>query len=201
MDFTDLKNTLEKHRFKVCCFDTKEAAADYLDAQIDGKTVAFGGSVTLAAMGLKEKLGAHNTVIWHWFPAEGKSRGETLAEAAHSDIYIASANALAMTGEIVNIDGGCNRITSLVYGHGKVYYVIGRNKITANVQEAMDRARNIASPINAKRLGRKTPCAAEGTKCYDCNSPERICNTMTITWRPSFGVDVEILLVDEDLGF
>ena len=201
MDFTELKNTLEKHRFKVSCFDSKEAAADYLDQQIDGTTVAFGGSVTVKQMGLYERLGAHNAVAWHWNVPEGKTRAQVYTEAGHAEVYIASANGLAMTGEIVNIDGAGNRVTSLIYGHKRVYYVIGRNKIVPGFHEAVERARNIAAPPNAKRLGLATPCAAEGKKCFDCNSPQRICNAMTVVWRPCMGVDAEIVLIDEDLGF
>ena len=201
MDFTELKKTLESHRFKVSCFESKEDAAEYLDQQIDGKTVAFGGSMTVKQMGLAEKLGAHNQVAWHWMVPEGKTPKQVYDEAGHAEVYIASANALAMTGEIINIDGRCNRISSLIYGHDKVYYVIGRNKIAPGFHEAVERARQKAAPPNAKRLGLKTPCAAEGRQCFDCNSPQRICNSMTVTWRPSAGLDVEIVLIDEDLGF
>ena len=201
MNFTDIKKTLEKNGFKVSCFETGAAAAEYLDGQIDGKSVAFGGSVTVTQLGLMEKLGAHNTIVSHWKVPEGKTQKEVLVEAMTTDIYIASANALAATGEIINIDGRGNRITSLVYGHDKVYYVIGRNKIAPDFHSAVERARNIAGPLNAKRLGRKTPCAIEGKKCFDCNSPERICRTMTVTWKASMGLDVEIVLIDEDLGY
>ena len=201
MDFADIKKTLEKNGFAVSCFENKEAAADYLDRQIDGKSVAFGGSVTVREMGLYERLGKHNRVVWHWEIPEGKTNNEVLLEAMTTDIYIASANAIAKTGEIINIDGRGNRITSLVFGHNKVYYVIGRNKIAEDFHSAVERARNVACPMNSKRLSRKTPCAAEGKKCFDCNSPERICRTMTVTWRPSMGLDVEIVLIDEDLGF
>ena len=201
MDFAELKKTLEKNGFKVSCFENKEAAAEYLNAQIDGKTVATGGSVTVKEMGLMESLGKHNTLVSHWKVPAGKTEKEVLAEAMTTDVYIASANAIAKTGEIINIDGRCNRITSLVYGHDKVYYVVGRNKIAEDFHSAVERARNIASPTNAKRLGRKTPCALEGKQCFDCSSPERICRTMTVTWRPSLGLNVEIVLIDEDLGF
>ena len=126
---------------------------------------------------------------------------EVLIKEMTTDVFIASANAIAMTGEIVNIDGRGNRITSLIYGHDKVYYIIGRNKIVPTLDDAVKRAKLYAAPLTAQRLGVNTPCAAEGNKCYDCNSPERICNTMTITWRPSMYLDVELLLIDEDLGY
>ena len=200
MDFTGISSVLTEHGFKVSCFESAEKAAEYLNRQIDGKSVAFGGSVTVSQLGLMESLAEHNTVVSHWKVPEGKTAKEVLREAMTTDVYIASVNALAMTGEIINIDGRGNRITSLVYGHDKVYYVVGRNKIADSYDEAVFRARNVASPMNSRRLERKTPCA-KGGRCFDCNSPERICRTMTVTWRPSFGVDVEVVLIDQDLGY
>ncbi|MBQ9825656.1 MAG: lactate utilization protein [Firmicutes bacterium] len=201
MEFEGIKNTLKKHGFKVSCFRNKEEASAYLNKQIDGKSVGFGGSVTTKQMGLYDSLGTHNEVVWHWVIPEGIDKKEWLAKAMTTDVYIASANALASTGEIINIDGAGNRVSSLVFGHDKVYYLIGRNKIADNYDEAILRARNTAAPMNSKRLGRKTPCAIKGDRCFDCNSPERICRTMTVTWRPTKGVDTEVVLVDEDLGF
>ena len=118
-----------------------------------------------------------------------------------ADVYLTSANALAETGEIVNIDGAGNRVAASLFGHEKVYFVIGRNKLAPTYDEALWRARNIAGPKNAQRLGAKTPCAAKGERCYDCKSPGRICRGLVVLWGPMIGMETEILLVDEDLGF
>lgn len=37
---------------------------------------------------------------------------------------ISSVNGIAETGEIVNIDGNCNRTASAFYGHEKVYLML-----------------------------------------------------------------------------
>lgn len=79
-------------------------------------------------------------------------------EANAASIYITSVNGIAESGEIVNIDGNCNRVASIFYGHEKVYFVIGENKIEKDYDSALYRARNIAAPLNAQRLGVKTPC-------------------------------------------
>lgn len=105
------------------------------------------------------------------------------------------------TGEIVNIDGNCNRVASLLYGHEKVYLVIGRNKIRETYEEALFRARNIAAPLNAKRVGAKTPCAVKADKCYDCNSSQRICRGLCVLWAPPMTGEYVILLINEDLGY
>ena len=103
---------------------------------------------------------------------------------------------------MVNIDGVGNRIASTVFGHEELYLVVGRNKLAPDYDGAVWRARNVASPKNAIRLQRKTPCAVKGDKCYDCNSPERLCRGMTVLWQASNGIGrTEVVLIDEDLGF
>ena len=193
--FDTVKQNLETRGFSVRTFATAAEAAAYLNEAIDGKTVGFGGSVTLKDMGLYELLGSHNEVHWHWVngPEERKA-------AMRTQVYLSSANGLAETGEIINIDGGGNRVASTLYGHEKVYLVIGRNKLAPTYDEALWRARNIASPKNAQRLGRKTPCAVKGDRCYDCKSPERICRGLVVLWGPMMGMETEVILVDEDLG-
>ena len=195
MAFETVKKNLEARDFSVSTVSTAAEAAAYLDSAIDGTTVGIGGSMTVQQMGLHEKLAAHNEVHWHW--TDGP---EARAKAAHADVYITSANGLTENGEIINIDGAGNRVASTLYGHKRVYFIIGRNKLAPTYDEALWRARNIAAPKNAQRLGKKTPCAVKGDRCYDCKSPDRICRGLVVLWGPSMGVETEIVLVDEDLG-
>ena len=195
MTFETVKKNLEARGFSVSTFSTAAEAAAYLDSAIDGTTVGIGGSMTVQQMGLHEKLAAHNEVHWHW--TDGP---EARAKAAHADVYITSANGITENGEVINIDGAGNRVASTLYGHKRVYFIIGRNKLAPTYDEALWRARNIAAPKNAQRLGKKTPCAVKGDRCYDCKSPDRICRGLVVLWGPSMGVETEIVLVDEDLG-
>ena len=195
MAFETVKKNLEARGFSVSTFSTAAEAAAYLDSAIDGTTVGIGGSMTVQQMGLHEKLAAHNEVHWHW--TDGP---EARAKAAHADVYITSANGLTENGEVINIDGAGNRVASTLYGHKRVYFIIGRNKLAPTYDEALWRARNTAAPKNARRLGKKTPCAVKGDRCYDCKSPDRICRGLVVLWGPSMGVETEIVLVDEDLG-
>ena len=195
MAFETVKKNLEARGFSVSTFSTAAEAAAYLDSAIDGTTVGIGGSMTVQQMGLHEKLAAHTEVHWHW--TDGP---EARAKAAHADVYITSANGLTENGEVINIDGAGNRVASTLYGHKRVYFIIGRNKLAPTYDEALWRARNIAAPKNAQRLGKKTPCAVKGDRCYDCKSPDRICRGLVVLWGPSMGVETEIVLVDEDLG-
>ena len=187
-DIEKLRKNLEDRGIRSSYFATAQAAADYLDRQIDGTTVGIGGSMTVKAMGLYPRLSSHNRVVWHW-------EGGSLEEAARTEVYLTSANGVAETGELVNIDGNCNRIASSVYGHKRVYFVVGINKIEPDYDRALWRARN------AQRLGRKTPCAVKGDRCYDCKSPERICRGLSVIWgRPTPVEVMEVVLIGEELG-
>lgn len=193
-----LKKNYEEHGFKPVFFDTKEEAANYLAGELKGKVIAFGGSVTLQAMGLDSVLAAENDVIWHWLTPGPAA----LKKAREAEIYITSANAVSESGELVNIDGTGNRVSQTLFGPKKTYFVVGKNKICPDLSAAMDYAKNVAAPKNAVRLNRKTPCAANGgDKCYHCNSPEKICHATVILEHPCGPMEVEVLFVDEVLGY
>ncbi|WP_297720679.1 lactate utilization protein [Intestinimonas sp.] len=193
-DLKKLQQNLEERGFAVTRFDTAAQAADYLDAALDGKTVGIGGSMTVQEMGLAERLSKHAQVLSHW-------AGSTQQEAAGAQVYLCSVNGAAETGELINIDGTGNRVASGLFGHEKVYFIVGRNKVAPDYDAALWRARNIAAPKNAQRLGRKTPCAVKGDRCYDCKSQERICRALVVYWEKPNSMDMEVVLVDEDLGY
>ena len=196
MAFETVKKNLEARGFSVQTFATAAEAAEYLNGAIDGVSVGIGGSITIQEMGLHDRLASHNTVYWHW--TDG---AEVLSKAMTAQVYLTSVNGLAETGEILNIDGNGNRVASMLYGHREVYLVAGRNKLAPTYEEALWRARNIAAPKNAQRLGKKTPCTVKGDRCYDCKSPERICRGLAVLWEAMSGVEMEVVLVDEDLGY
>ena len=196
-DFTKVQQALERRGYTVRTFAAAEEAAAYLDGAIDGKTVGFGGSATLDALGVYDKLAAHNTVIWHWKQEANAAR----KAAMQTQVYLSSANGLAESGEIVNIDGKCNRVAATLFGPKRCIFVCGVNKLRPDLQSAIERARNIAAPLNAKRLNKKTPCAVDG-RCHNCKSPERICRAMVIHMGvPSGFESCEVVLIGEKLGY
>lgn len=188
---------LKARRFAVQHFGNREEAAAYLQETIRDTTVGIGGSATADELGLYEILGEQNTVYWHWKDSDPS----TIENANKAQVYICSANAIAASGEIVNIDGRGNRLSSLAFGPGKqVFIVAGKNKICNDLDTAIQRARTVAAPKNAQRFPIKTPCKADGS-CHDCASPDRICNGMLILFGPMGGMNVNIILIDEDLGY
>ena len=194
---TDLKKltaNLEKKGYIVRYFDTPQEAADYLDSRINGKTVAFGGSMTLKSMELYPKLSSHNQVVWHW-------EGGDLTDAMSTQVYLTSVNAVAETGVLINIDGNGNRVASTAFGHQEVYFVAGTNKIAPDLDSALWRARNVAAPKRAQSMGRRTPCEVKADRCYDCQSPDRICRVLTVLWAPPLNhPHMEVILIGQELG-
>ncbi len=196
MNFSAIREKFENHGFRTSFFETKEEAVEYLKANIKNTVVGIGGSMTASELDLYKNLRDENTVIWHYV----STGTDTRLASGHSTVYILSANGVSETGELVNIDGTGNRLAYSTFGPKRVIYIIGKNKIAPTLEAAIYRAKNIASPKNAQRLKRNTPCAKNADKCYDCNSPERICHATLLVERPTVA-DTEVIFINEDLGY
>ncbi|HHV38757.1 MAG TPA: LUD domain-containing protein [Tepidimicrobium sp.] len=193
------REALEGNGFNAFVFRGVDEAREALLKGIDlEESIAFGGSMTLYDMGLYEEFKKRgNDIYWHW---KAEDRQGELKAARDADIYISSTNALTLDGKLVNMDGVGNRVSSMFYGHKRVYIIAGRNKLTKDLKEARERIDNIAAPKNAKRLDVDTPCKFTG-ECNDCDSPARICNVEVIIHKNTTGSDINIFLIDEDLGY
>ncbi len=197
--YDELCRIWHKNGIDAFCFETKEEAADFLCEKLVNRSITFGGCHTVEEMGLYEKLEKNNEVFWHW--RNDDYAAKRVAELK-GDVYICSANGVAETGEIVNIDGSCNRLSNSTYAQDLSIFIIGKNKIEPTAEKAIWRARNIAAPLNARRQHKKTPCAYGEMKCHDCSSPERICHVMSIIWQKPIPMDqMWVILVNEDLGY
>ena len=197
---------LSKNGFNTISVSSKEeAAAKILELIPEGAVVGFGGSVTVRQLSLPEELEKRgHKLADHWVARAGGASKEEITEVRrrqlNSDVFITSTNALTESGELVNIDGGGQRVAAMIFGPKKVIIVTGTNKIAKDVHAAIDRARNTAAAINAHRLGVKTPCAQTGV-CSDCDSKERICSITTILHRAPPMVNATVVLVGEPLGY
>lgn len=196
MNIEKAMKNLELRGFDVKFFSTGAEATEYICSEVKNTSVGIGGSKTAESLGLFEKLSENNLVYWHW-----KTPGaETIAKANSAPVYITSANAISEDGEILNIDGKGNRLAGQVYGDKKVYIVAGTNKLRPDFHSALDRARNIAAVKNCGRFDNNNPCKLDG-KCHDCRMKSRICNALLVLWGPMMGMDMEVILIDEELGF
>lgn len=163
--------------------------------------VGVGGSITVRELGLVQALHARgNPVAQHWGDYSPDERMKIRRQQLTADVFLTSSNAITEKGQLVNVDGAGQRVAAMIFGPEKVIVVAGINKVVMDLNAAIDRINNVAAPINAKRLNRKTPCATTGI-CSDCESTERICNIMTIIEKKPLLTDFTVVLVGEALGY
>jgi hypothetical protein len=194
---------LKKHGFDAHYVSGEQEARDLILEKISGcQTFGFGGSDTTRALRLPEALQTMGKTVYdHW--QKGLSKEDDLEirlNQGRCDCFLCSANAIAATGEIVNVDGIGNRTNAMCFGPKKVIVVAGMNKVTQDLDSAVRRVRELAAPMRAKSLGMETPCAETGL-CSDCNAPQRICRITTILHRRPMLTDLSVVLVNRALGF
>ena len=194
---------LTKHGFETIKVPDRSVACTEIMKRVpSNKTVGLGGSVTLREIGLISLLEKQGNVLYdHW--KQGITQEESLRirrAQQSSDVYITSANAITLSGEIVNIDGACNRTSAMGFGPQEVIILAGRNKIVQDVSAGIARIKNEAAPLNARRLGLDLPCAKLG-RCVECDSTQRICRGTLILERRPFFTNMLVIVVEEDLGY
>lgn len=168
----------------------------------ENSVVSVGGSMTLFETGVIEHLRSGRYELLDRYK-EGLSKEEIaniFRQAFSADAYFSSSNAVTEEGELYNVDGTGNRVAAMLFGPKKVVIVVGVNKIVKDIDEAIKRNREVAAPLNAKRLNRSTPCAKVGY-CMDCRSKDRICNEYTIIRRQADPTRMHVIFVDEKLGY
>ena len=186
----------------VYCKSAAEAAEEVLRLVPKNGTVGLGGSWTVKELGVVEKLKARgNTILDHGAPGlENDERVRIRRAQLTADAFLTGSNAVTMDGRLVNTDGSGNRVAAMIFGPGKVIVVAGVNKIVRDVEEAEERIRKTAAPINNKRLNLPNPCVKTG-ECMDCQGPTRICNVTTILHKRPKLTEMHVILVGEELGF
>ena len=177
--------------------DKEEALKKALELIPEGSNIAMGGCRSAHEIGLIKALEAGN---YNYIDRDKMDARAGLLAAYDADIFLSSANAITSDGVMVNIDGNSNRVSCIAQGPRKVVFIVGLNKVCADIDDAMKRARNIAAPCNAQRFNIKTPCKETG-KCFDCKSPDTICCQFLITRYSRHVGRIHVILVNEDLGF
>jgi len=203
----DLKKVLEGNNFEVflaeSASEAKDVVLDEILPKAGAKTVSWGGSLTFTSSGLYKVIRDNTDLeVLDTFDKKisDKEKSELRREALLVDIFITGANAITETGKLVNLDMIGNRVAAITFGPKAVVIMAGRNKIVPDIEQAMLRIKNYAAPVNTMRLDKKTPCI-KTSYCKDCKSPERICNTWTITEKSFPKGRVKIVLINEDMGF
>jgi len=195
-----LKN-LHKRNFEAYyCKNKEEALEKALSLIPEGATVGWGGCMSCEQIGLLEAVRAGNYVAYDRDTCQTPDEKDAMMrKCLTADVFLTGANALSLSGEMVNIDGTANRVAAICYGPANVIVVVGMNKVCQDLEVAIDRAKNVAAPLNMGRFGFQTPCNVTGS-CGDCVGEECICNQMLITRHCRVPGRIKFILVGEDLG-
>jgi len=209
---------LEKKNFKARYVpDREQARSVILETIEEGASIGFGDSVTLDQLDIWQELrkrGGHQ--IFHPWRMEGRPHYPATLEdpylveaikncrkALDSDVYLTGVNAITLDGKLVFVDGLGNRVAAVIFGPRRVIVVCGDNKIVPSLDEALNRCKQFAGPMNVKRHFLKhgmeeAPCGETGF-CVDCRHPRRqCCYRVIVEWQ--YAPRIEVIVVGETLG-
>lgn len=194
-------SALEKRGFDAFfCPTVEELHQKVLELIPAGSSVSWGGSMTLKEAGIPELIRQHDYELIDRDSAKTpEERQHLMRQALLCGTYLSSVNAMTEDGEMVNIDGNCNRIAAIAFGPEQVILIVGMQKICRDMPAARNRARCYAAPANGIRLGVKLPCTATGF-CRDCQAPESMCAQIVEMRRNRIAHRIKVLLTPFPLG-
>lgn len=196
-------NNLIKHNMEGYYVDNEIELIEKIMTLIpEGSLVGVGDSITLKETGVLDLLrsGSYNFMDKYKSDISSEEKREIYLKNFYSDTFLSGCNAITENGELYNIDGNGSRVAPIIYGPKQVIMVVGINKLVRNLEEAENRVRNYSAPIDAKRLGKDTPCTKLGC-CVDCNSPNRICNDFVVIRGQFIKGRIKVIIVNKILGY
>ena len=206
---------LNKNNMAAVFCEKKEEIAPLVEQMLfDGCVITAGGSVSLKESGVWDLISREN----YKFLDRSKQgispeeQEDAFKAAIGCDFFFCSTNALTENGELVNVDGFCNRISSIAFGPKKVIMVVGINKIVPDVNEGFLRIKREVAPKNCVRLGIDSPCAKLG-HCISleksdspnitdgCAIAGRICCSYIVNAHQRIKDRITVILCGEPLGY
>lgn len=209
---------LERNNFSAhFCESTTDALQTLLSLIPPSSTIGCGDSHTLFALNAEEALNEMNcTVIPHTCAANSnafdrkvpgytilgdrETTREILRAYLVADVFLLSANAVTLDGQIVNIDGAGNRIAGSIYGSDRIIVIAGANKIVKDLGAAFERIHDVAAQMNNIKYDKQMPCNRSGY-CVECRDSRRDCNITSIIHKQPEESDFHVIIVAEELGF
>jgi hypothetical protein len=214
-----IKETLSslhsRHIHGIFVEDSEETIQKIINLIPHDAVVGIGDSTTMRQLGIPKVLKERGNRVLNPFEPKGSQtkshdalrwHKNMLKKATISDVFLTGTNAITQDGKLINVDAVGNRVAGMFWGHPTSIIVVGRNKIVRDMDEAFSRIRKIIAPnhvrIRSVELGgrnSKTPCAVTG-ECSDCRAKDRICNIFSVIEGKPFFTDLNIVIVNEDLG-
>jgi L-lactate utilization protein LutC len=177
--------------------ETKEAALERVQELIPpGCVVMTGGSVTLQQIGFEAILisGDHP---WRNFKADLLAEKDPVKQSAMrregtlAEFFLGSVNALAETGELVFASGSGSQLPAYAYSSRNVIWVVGAQKITPTLDDALRRVREYVLPLEDQRQ-----------KSLGNQAGSRINRILIIEGEPAYlRRNLTLILVNQVLGY
>jgi L-lactate utilization protein LutC len=177
-----------------------EALNKALELIPENSSVGFGGSVTLEQIGILDVLRERKDVelLDRTRLKDSKQLYQLYREMFSCDVFLSSSNAITEKGQIVNVDGRGNRVAAITFGPKKVIIIVGKNKITGDLDAAIDRIRKVACPLNVKRL-RELAGSSPVASTIEITE-EKIWGQVSIIERQLDKDRIHVIIVNESLG-
>ena len=196
-----VKNLRSRHFDAYYCATREDALRKTLELIPQGSSVGWGGALSAQQIGLMDAVrsGPYDAIDRDRC-ATAEEKDACSRRCLSADVFLTGANGMSLDGQMVNIDGTGNRVAAIIYGPKSVLVIAGMNKVEDTLEDAIRRARTVASPINAQRFGLDTPCSTTGA-CADCKNLRCVCNQIVITRHCRPAGRIKFILVGEELGF
>ena len=210
-----LFKNLQKNKMNPIFAETRQDALKIVEEMLfDGCVITWGGSMSVIECGI-DKLLQDKKYCFMNRNRQGitpDEQQECFKASIGADFFFCSANAITENGELLNVDGLANRVSSIAFGPKRVVMIVGKNKIVPDLKEAFLRVKKIAAPKNCVRLGIDNPCAKLG-HCVSllnnpnpdfadgCQKDNRICCDYLISALQRQKGRITVILVNEDLGY
>lgn len=187
---------LTANGFQAEVVENRAEALERIKALIpQGASIHNGGSTTLQEIGYIDYLksethGWNNLHANILAEADPEKQSKLRRESAFSDYYLGSVHALSETGEMVIASNTGSQLPHLVFTSPNIILVVGTQKITPTLVEAIRRLEEYVIPLEDKR-------AMSAYKSHTMNTKTLILHKE----NPMMGRKVKIILVKERLGF
>jgi L-lactate utilization protein LutB len=150
--------------------DGSEALAKIKELIPNGAKVMNGSSTTLIEIGYQDLLNSNRhdwTDLYKEVTSENDAnkRNEIRRKSVTAEYFLSGVNAIAMTGELVSCDASGSRVGAWPFAAKHLVLVTGANKIVPTLQDALQRIKDYAYPLEDARSKKVNGIPSQFGKC------------------------------------
>jgi L-lactate utilization protein LutB len=161
----------KKANIKVIYVSNAAAAIEKIKELIpEGAEVMNGSSTTLIEIGYQDLVNS-KTASWKDLHKvitsedDAQKRRELRRKSVISEYFLSGVNAISMTGELVSCDASGSRVGAWPFAAKNLILVSGVNKIVPTLQDALQRVREYAYPLEDARIKKAQGTSSQIGKC------------------------------------